>query len=68
MPFYEYSCARCGERFELMRSLSDRDAPASCPSCGGSEIRRELPRVNASVSGSHGFSDRSLGGCGGGGG
>ena len=34
MPIYEYRCSQCGNVFELMRSFSQADAPATCPVCG----------------------------------
>ncbi len=40
MALYEYKCFDCEERFELMRSMSAADEPASCPECGGTESRR----------------------------
>jgi len=40
MALYEYKCAECEERFDLMRSMSTADEPAECPECGGSESRR----------------------------
>jgi putative FmdB family regulatory protein len=33
MPLYDYSCARCGP-FRAWTSMSEADAPASCPECG----------------------------------
>jgi putative FmdB family regulatory protein len=33
MPIYEYRCKKCTQRFELMRRLAQRDAPAPCPHC-----------------------------------
>ena len=34
MPTYEYACTECGERTEVVQSISD--APlATCPVCGG---------------------------------
>ena len=34
MPLYEYKCAKCGERVEIIQRVSD--APyAHCPKCGG---------------------------------
>ncbi len=32
MPLYEYYCRRCEARFELLRSMSRSDEPATCPS------------------------------------
>lgn len=34
MPLYEYTCPKCGEEFELIRTLSERDEPTQCPRCG----------------------------------
>ncbi len=31
MPFYEFRCPTCEERFEVQRSMSERDEPTSCP-------------------------------------
>ena len=58
MPLYEYRCPKCEELFEIFRSLSDRDAPASCPACGFESARREFARVQAVVRATSG------GGCG----
>ena len=40
MALYEYKCADCEDRFDLMRSMSAADDPAECPECGSSESRR----------------------------
>ncbi len=32
MPLYEYYCPPCGNQFEVLRPLSEMDAPAVCPS------------------------------------
>ena len=34
MPIYEYRCDKCGQEFELFRSITDNGTP-SCKSCGG---------------------------------
>jgi len=34
MPLYEYECARCGKRFELIQKFS-APAEAACLACGG---------------------------------
>lgn len=40
MPIYEYECTKCGERFELRRSIADRDAELKCPECDDEHPRR----------------------------
>jgi putative FmdB family regulatory protein len=44
MAVYEFECAKCGERFEIQRAMSEHDrlkeqAP-SCPRCGTTETRQ----------------------------
>lgn len=43
MPFYEYYCPTCKEKFELRRSMADMDAPATCPQ-GHTDAQRALSR------------------------
>jgi putative FmdB family regulatory protein len=40
MALYEYKCAGCEDRFDLMRPMSDADEPAECPECGSMQSRR----------------------------
>jgi len=40
MPVYEFTCSGCGERFEIVCSLADREDKAVCPRCGGREVAR----------------------------
>ena len=39
MPRYDYQCAACGRRFEVVHGLHD-DGPASCPLCGAGPVRK----------------------------
>jgi putative FmdB family regulatory protein len=32
MPLYEYYCPTCDKKFELLRSMSRSNEPATCPS------------------------------------
>ena len=34
MPIYEYSCEKCGKRFEKIQKISDPKC-RKCPDCGG---------------------------------
>ena len=38
MPLYEYQCAKCGERVEIIQRISDPPY-THCPKCGG-EMRK----------------------------
>ncbi len=41
MPLYEYECAACGHRFELIRRFSD--APVeTCTACGAGPVQKLL--------------------------
>ncbi len=51
MPFYEFHCPKCDAKFDLMRSIVDRDKPAACPICGDKKTSRQLPHVLTNVKG-----------------
>jgi putative FmdB family regulatory protein len=40
MPLYDYRCTACGEIFEIIASLAERDEKAVCPACGGHPAAR----------------------------
>lgn len=41
MPVYEYKCSKCGEKFEMRRSVFARNRnKADCPKCGSPESER----------------------------
>jgi putative FmdB family regulatory protein len=42
MPVYEFQCTACGERFEILCGLAERDSKAVCPSCGGRDVGQVL--------------------------
>ena len=41
MPLYEYRCDRCGERTEVIQTLSERPLKI-CPHCGERALRKML--------------------------
>ena len=43
MPLYEYMCESCGEHFELVVSLSQKDEDALCPKCNKKATRQFSP-------------------------
>ena len=50
MPIYEFQCAACGERFEILSSLADRDEKAVCPACGGHDVSQVLGGFTVGIS------------------
>ncbi|MFO7997091.1 MAG: zinc ribbon domain-containing protein [Dehalococcoidia bacterium] len=52
MPIYEYECLKCGERFELRRSMSESDRETKCPRCGTENPRRVLSAFATTSGGS----------------
>jgi putative FmdB family regulatory protein len=52
VPLYDYDCANCGRRFEVMHGVH-ADDPTSCPLCGGGPIRKAInaPAVHFKGSG-----------------
>lgn len=45
MPIYEYICTSCGEDFEIMVAMSERDACAVCPACGGRDVAQRFAAI-----------------------
>lgn len=41
MPLYDYDCAACGRRFEVIHGVH-ADPPAACPLCGGGPVKKAI--------------------------
>lgn len=41
MPLYDYDCAACGRRFEVIHGVH-ADPPTSCPLCGKGPIKKAI--------------------------
>ena len=39
MPLYDYDCAACGRRFEVIHGVNDA-GPVQCPLCGSGPVRK----------------------------
>jgi putative FmdB family regulatory protein len=52
VPLYDYDCANCGRRFEVIHGVH-ADPPASCPLCGGGPVKKAIqaPAVHFKGSG-----------------
>jgi putative FmdB family regulatory protein len=66
MPVYEYYCTKCGTKYELLRSMSRSDDPATCPNGhkGGARTLSLFASVGNKQAGSD-FDDYAPGGGGG---
>ncbi len=64
MPWYDYVCTDCENKFELHRSMKEIDDPAECPVCHGEHVTRQISLV-LSFSHGEGGSVSTLGGGGG---
>jgi putative FmdB family regulatory protein len=42
MPLYEYQCKKCGETFEMLRSIRNADSDLECPHCHSDKIERMI--------------------------
>jgi putative FmdB family regulatory protein len=52
MPLYDYQCAACGRRFEVVHGVH-ADGPTACPLCGKGPVRKAItaPAVHYKGSG-----------------
>jgi putative FmdB family regulatory protein len=75
MPIYEYVCEQDGTRIELLRPMSEADAPVDDPQNKGRLFTRAVTAPNAKTSGGGGAGvslgaccpcGKNAGGCGGG--
>lgn len=41
MPLYDYDCAACGRRFEVIHGVH-ADPPSACPLCGSGPVRKAI--------------------------
>lgn len=51
MPIYEYSCTKCGQRFEKLEKETATETVA-CPNCGSTEVNKEFSSFSATGSAS----------------
>lgn len=49
MPFYDYLCHSCGNRFEEMLPMAKRKVPCkkACPACGDRAVHQAFPTAPA---------------------
>jgi len=52
MQIYEYTCAECGARFEMLVRSFSGSTSIECPHCHSRETRKEISLFSAPSSGS----------------
>lgn len=50
MPMYEYRCESCGDTYEKLRRMEDADHDLKCPSCGSTDVLRQVSAFATSLS------------------
>ena len=50
MPLYDYRCASCGGRFEILCAPSAREEKAVCPVCGGRDVTQVFGAFRVGIS------------------
>ena len=51
MPTYDYECAACGRRFEVVHGVH-AESPTTCPLCGKGPVRKVITAANVHYKGS----------------
>ncbi len=51
MPLYDYDCAACGRRVEVVHGVH-APGPAHCPNCGGGPMRKAISAAAVHFKGS----------------
>jgi len=47
MPFYDLKCPKCGNEFNIMAKMSDRENNLiNCPHCGSNQLETVFKNVN----------------------
>lgn len=49
MPLYEYACAGCGHRFEVLQRMGEGNEGLACPSCAAKRPARQLSTFAAAT-------------------
>jgi putative FmdB family regulatory protein len=51
LPLYDYDCAACGRRFEVIHRVH-ADPPAACPLCGKGPVKKAITAASVHYKGS----------------
>lgn len=51
MPTYEYLCAKCGEGFTIIMSISEyKSGKVTCPKCQSDDVKQQMTTFTAKTS------------------
>jgi len=64
MPLYEYACAECGHRFEILQRLGEGAEGLSCPKCDAARVEKQFSTFASNSDGKTDFAPAAS--CGGG--
>ena len=42
MPLYEYACAECGHRFEILQRIGENADGLKCPECDAAGLEKQF--------------------------
>lgn len=45
MPLYEYQCPKCGNKFEILRGITQSTDDVKCPRCGAEKPEKLVSSV-----------------------
>ena len=63
MPLYEYRCADCGHRFEVLQRMGEGNESLTCPECGSPRPERQLSTFASAGGSAGGTGDLPAGGA-----
>ncbi len=49
MPIYEYRCADCSHRFEILQRMGENGDGLVCPQCGARKVEKQLSTFAAAT-------------------
>ncbi|MBI9071200.1 MAG: zinc ribbon domain-containing protein [Melioribacteraceae bacterium] len=64
MPIFEYKCAECGEKFDVLHKSLNNMSDVNCTKCGSDNAKKLLSGFSASVDSTPDFGGCSTGSCG----
>ncbi len=63
MPLYEYRCASCGSRFEVLQRVGQGGTGLVCPKCGRTEVEKQFSTFAGSAAGSGSGGESAASSC-----